>query len=141
MVLACSVLLVPCAFVGLPPTARETIQTTWEVRVYEVTGQTPDEVRDQDSNELVPVWDTTHLSPLLRRTYEITARAGLGRMNPAERLRFSREFAAEVARALIAESLDDISTAIRNATPTSWTSPSPAAASVAGAGAVPAPNQ
>ena len=141
MVAACSLLLIPCAFVGLPPTARETVQTTWEVRVYDVTGQTPNEVRDQDSNELVPVWDTAHTSPLLRRTYEITARAGLGRMKPAEQLRFSREFAAEVARALIAESLDDISTAIRNAPPTSPTSPSPAAPSVTGAGAVPASTQ
>jgi hypothetical protein len=123
LLLSCGFLILPCPFIGLVPSAEQTIRTTWEARVYDVSGIEPSRVPLEGSREVAVMWDTTTLSPMLRRTYELDLSASLGAMSSAERDQLDRRIGRELATQLVAESAEDVAQAIRGAPATAGPPP------------------
>lgn len=115
LLMTCGFLILPCPFIGLVPSASQRIRTRWEARVYDITRVEPARVALEGSREVTVIWDTTSLTPILRKSYELTLSADLGVMNREETEQFERTVGSELATQLIAESLSDIATAIAGA--------------------------
>jgi len=106
--IACSILFVPCFFVGLPPTSYETVDMSWEMRLYDVTNIEPTRRRAPDADEMTIAYDTSSQIPIARGSYDIKIEAALGSMNSQEATDFARELASEMARRLINASAPDV---------------------------------
>ena len=109
-------LIIPCAFIGLPPSSWSTVRMSWEMAAYEVTNTSPVPI-EAEPGERTFAFDVSTLAPLVRRDYDITVKTGLGRMSGDEELEFRREAATEMARRLASLSWEDLRQAVRSAPP------------------------
>jgi hypothetical protein len=114
-----SLTLIPIFFLGLC-TASADHNMRVEARVFDLQGAQVKKVQDSNSNELLNVYDTSMLTPVLRKEYPIKVSVSVGYNHAAELSYDSpeshdiqRQEAAEATRQLLAQSLEDVSRAIR----------------------------
>jgi len=107
-------------FIGALPAEKIELHATWEMRVFDIRGVAPTTMRDTDTGEIVSTFDTSALSPILRREYEVHLEGGMSgpdHRGDERRRRVVRETATEFANRLVEASSSDIARAIGNAGP------------------------
>jgi hypothetical protein len=110
-----SLTIIPLFFLGLC-TRRAEHDLTVEARVFDVNHATVQRIQDSSSNEMINVYDTSSLTPLLRKEYKVTVevvgRAFGGHLDAADTLELSKREAGEAVRQLLAHSLEDVARAL-----------------------------
>lgn len=109
-----SFVLVPLFFLGMCTTTVEH-RLSVEARVYDLEGAPISKVRDENSNELLNVYDTSTLSPILRKEYPVKVILTVGTFSVPEGdelIELEKQEAAEAMRQLLAQSLSDVSRAV-----------------------------
>lgn len=109
-----SLLLVPVFFLGMCTQSAEH-RLSVEARVYDLEGAPITKVRDENSNEMLNVYDTSSLTPLLRKEYPVSVvvtRSVFSDPSGDELIEDERKEAAEAMRQILAGSLSDVSHAV-----------------------------
>jgi hypothetical protein len=106
--------LIPLFFLGAC-TASAEHRMTVEARVFDLSTAQVKKVQDSNSNELLNVYDTSTLTPILRKEYpiKVIVTVGVGKASSLlaggeERLELSKQEALEATRQLLAQSIDDV---------------------------------
>ncbi len=109
-----SLLIIPAFFAGMCTQADEH-RLTVEARVYDLQGAAVTKIRDDNSNELVNVFDTTGITPILRKEYPVVVRVSSmagAKLSDEELLEAYRKEAGEAMRQILRESLEDVNKAM-----------------------------
>lgn len=106
--------LVPFFFIGLCTRTAEH-DLTIEARVFDVSRTAVQRIQDSSSNEMLNVYDTSSLPPILRKEYHVAVDVEGRAFLPAtdEVLEISKKEAGEAVRQLLDRSLDDVARALQ----------------------------
>jgi len=109
-----SLILVPIFFDGLcTRTVEHTLSV--EARVFDLDGATVSKIRDDNSNELLNVYDTSTMAPVLRREYpvKVVITSGIYSIPQGDAvIEYEKREAAEAVRQVLAQSLSDVGQAV-----------------------------
>ncbi len=109
-----SLMLVPLFFLGLCTRTSEHSMSV-EARVFDLDDASVSKIRDDNSNELLNVYDTSAMSPLLRREYPVKVVVTSGTYNVPQGddlIEYEKQEAAEAIRQVLAQSLSDVGRAL-----------------------------
>jgi hypothetical protein len=115
MTLTGSLVLIPIFFEGLCTRTVEH-RLNVEARVFDLDNASVSKVRDDNSNELLNVYDTSTLAPVLRKEYEVKVSLTSSVWNVPtgdDMINLEKQEAGEAIRQVLAQSLEDVGRSLR----------------------------
>ncbi|HEY2368407.1 MAG TPA: hypothetical protein VGH87_18550 [Polyangiaceae bacterium] len=113
-----SLVLLPIFFEGLCTRTVEH-RLNVEARVFDLEGASISKVRDDNSNELLNVFDTSTMSPVLRKEYSVKVSLTSSVWNVPtgdDLINLEKEEAGEAVRQVLAQSLDEVGRSLKPVT-------------------------